>query len=99
MSRNLTPTEVAERLIGPPDVLGAIIGMGDKAAYGWRHGSKFRDAGDFPSPRHMRALLAHAAARGIPLRAEHLIWGADAAEIEALASALPAVLPAVRAAE
>jgi hypothetical protein len=35
----------------------------------------------------MRLLLAHAAARGIPLTAEHLIWGAPAAQIEALLAA------------
>jgi len=84
MSSNLTPIQVAERLIGPPDLLGTITKMGPKAAYGWRRGSKFRDAGDLPSPRLMRALLAHAAARGIPLTADHLIWGASEAEIAAL---------------
>jgi len=91
MSNNLTPLAICERLIGPPEVLGGVAGLGPKAAYGWRRPSKNRDAGDL-SPRIMRALLAHAAARGIPLRADHLIWGAPAAEIEALAN--PAANPA-----
>jgi hypothetical protein len=76
--------EVCEALIGRPEVLGQIAGLGPKAAYGWRHGSAWRDAGDLHSARTMRLLLAHARDRGIPLTAEHLIWGAEAAEIEAL---------------
>lgn len=84
MSNNLTPMQVIERLIGPPERLSPVCGTKPKAPYQWRRASKNRDAGDLPSPRHMRALLAHAAARGIPLTADHLIWGASAAEIEAL---------------
>lgn len=87
MSSHLTPAQVCERLLGPPEVLGPIGGNGSKSAYVWRQASKFRDAGDLPSARIMRALLTHASARGIPLRPDHLIWGAPAAEIEALLSA------------
>jgi hypothetical protein len=78
--------DVCQRLIGPPERLAAVVGTGAKAPYQWRRASDNRDAGDLPSARHMRALLAFAAAQGIPLTADHLIWGADAAEIEALAS-------------
>lgn len=86
MSNHLTPMAICERLIGPPERLAGVVGTGAKAPYQWRRASDNRDAGDLPSPRHMRALLAFAAARGIPLTAEHLIWGGDAAEIEALAA-------------
>ena len=79
--------EVCLALIGRPEELSRIAGLGPKAAYGWRYGSKWRDDGDVGSARHMRALLAHARQHGIPLTAEHLIWGADAAEIEALLAA------------
>lgn len=84
MSNNLTPFQVVERLIGPPEAVGPIAGMNEKTSYGWRKSSANRDAGDIPSARTMRSLLAHAAAKGIPLKAEHLIWGAPAAEVEAL---------------
>lgn len=75
MSKHLTPSEVIERIIGRPELIGTAIGADPKLAYSWRKGSKNRDAGDIPSARHMRALLAHAAAKGLPLVAEDLIWG------------------------
>lgn len=50
-------------------------------------------AGDMPSARVMRSLLAHAAAKGIPLKPEHLIWGAPAAEVEALLKQMAAASP------
>lgn len=84
MSNHLTPLQVCERLVGPLPAIASICGQSQKAAYIWRRGSTLRDAGDIPSARHQRRLLAYGAARGIPLTAEHLIWGADAAEIEAL---------------
>lgn len=77
MSKHLTPSDVIERIIGRPEVIGATIGADPKLAYSWRKGSKNRDPGDIPSARHMRALLAHAAARNLPLVAEDLIWGVD----------------------
>ncbi len=97
MSYNLTPLQVCERLIGPLDRLSAICGLRQKAGYLWRKPAKGRDAGDFPAARHQRRLLAHAAARGIPLTADHLIWGAPADEIDQLVAA--AARPAVEAAE
>lgn len=84
MTEHLTPAEVVERIIGRPEVVAAAIGIAAKSPYAWRRGSARRAAGDITSPPFMRSLLAHAAARGLPLRAEHLIWGAPRAEIEAL---------------
>lgn len=75
MSQHLTPVQICERIIGPPEVLGRVCGTADKSPYGWRGASANRDAGDIPSSRHMRALLAHAAAKGLPLVADDLIWG------------------------
>ncbi len=101
MSKHLTPSEVIERIIGRPEVIGATIGADPKLAYSWRKGSKNRDPGDIPSARHMRALLAHAAAKGLPLVAEDLIWGiseemlARRLAIEALAAGdVPGAFPA-----
>lgn len=86
MSDHLTPVQVCERLIGPLAELERIVGYKPKAAYAWLRSSGDRDAGYFPSVRLMQRMLAHAAARKIPLTAEHLIWGADAAEIAELAA-------------
>ena len=97
---HMTPFEVVERLIGPPETVGPLIGISQKATYGWRHPSANRDAGDIPSARSQRSLLAHAAAHGIPLRAEHLIWGAPAAEIDQLLEQMGQQnAPAIQAAE
>lgn len=96
---HLTPVQVAERLIGPPPVLSRAAGVAEKASYGWRRASASRDAGDIPEGRQMRRLLAHAAARGIPLKPEHLIWGAPAAEIEALLEQMRRASSEVTAAE
>lgn len=87
MVKNLTPLEVCERLIGPFPVISDVVGYSDKAPYLWRRAVDGRDAGDFPSTRIQRQLLSHARAHGIPLTAEHLIWGAEEAEIEALLAA------------
>lgn len=84
MSRDLTPLEVCERLIGPIEQLGRIIGNGDKALYMWRRPSKFHAPGDIRSARHMRALLAHSDRLGLGLTPLHLIEGADAVEVEAI---------------
>lgn len=84
MGKHLTPTEVCEQLIGAPQVLGPICGKGEKAAYLWRRASDGRAAGDLPSAIIMRALLAHSATHRLGLTAEHLIWGAEEAEIEAI---------------
>lgn len=82
MSNHLTPLQVCEALIGPLPKIETICGHKPKAAYSWRRGSMYRDRDDIPSPRHMRALLAYSAARGLGLSEAHLIWGAEAAEIE-----------------
>lgn len=85
MSANhLTPFEIVERLIGPPEAVGRAIGFADKTTYGWRRPSAARDAGDIPSARTMRSLLAYSDQHQRGLKPEHLIWGAPAAEIEAL---------------
>ncbi|GGH36140.1 hypothetical protein SAMN05444007_108226 [Cribrihabitans marinus] len=94
MSDHLTPLEVCERLIAPRKSLGSLIGYKPKAAYNWVNGSAWRRPGDMP-PDANRRLLAHAAKNGIPLTADHLIWGAPRAEIEALvAEANPAQVAA-----
>jgi hypothetical protein len=80
--------QVCEALIGPIEDIARIAGQKPKAAYRWRHRSVWRDAGDIPSARYMRTLLAHAAARQIPLTADHLIFGAGAEEIAALVAEL-----------
>lgn len=85
MSTHLTPLEVCERMIAPLKDLGRLIGLQEKAAYKWRHASKWRGAGDMP-PDANRKLLAYAEEKGIPLTADHLVRGADLAEIEALMS-------------
>lgn len=92
MSNNLTPNQapllspmaVCEALLGKPEAIGVACGLDPKAAYAWRRPSKGRDAGDLPSTRHMRRLLAFARANDIPLEPRHLIEGATRAEIEAL---------------
>lgn len=84
MGRKYTPVEVLERLIGRPEALGPIAGLHEKTVYLWRRGGNRRDAGDLPSTRTQRAFLAYASNHGIPLTAEHLIFGATPAEIDAL---------------
>jgi hypothetical protein len=97
MGKHITPTEVVEKLIGKPDVIGKIVGVDGKAPYQWRGARGFRAAGDIPYAAHMRALLAHSATHHLGLTAEHLIWGATEAEIEAILAAraaLPGPVPA-----
>jgi hypothetical protein len=87
MKEHLTPLEVCERLLGAPETIAAICRLHEKSVYPWRRPSTGRDAGDVPSSKHMRLILSYAAARGIPLTADHLIWGAPASEIDALIAA------------
>lgn len=94
MGNHLSPIEVCERLIGPPNVLGPICGLDRTATYLWRRASTGRDAGEIPSTSHMRALLAYSTARGLGLIGDHLIWGADAAEIDAILEARDTPAPA-----
>lgn len=65
------------------DRIAAITGDHPKSPFAWRHASKFRRAGDLPSADKMRSLLLFARDRNLPLTAEDLIFGADAAELEA----------------
>jgi hypothetical protein len=80
----MTPMQVCEMLIGPSPVIAQLMGYHRTAGYGWHQAATNRDAGDLPSTRIMRAILAHAAQNNIPLRPGHLIWGATRAEVEAL---------------
>lgn len=84
MGNHLTPLEVVERLIGKPEIIGAIVATHPKSPYQWHYGAGRRAAGDIPYAAHMRALLSHSAARGLGLTAEHLIWGAPASEVEGI---------------
>lgn len=95
MSKHLTPSDVCERIIGRPEVIGAAIGADPKLAYSWRRGGSTRDAGDIPSARHMRALLAYARARALPLMAQDLIYGASEADIAARLAQMNAPAAAV----
>ncbi|MBU2867036.1 hypothetical protein [Pacificibacter marinus] len=71
-------------MIGSVEDVARICGTDRKAGYHWRHASQTRSAGDFPSARHLRFLLGHAAKIGAPLTADHLVWGATEVEINAL---------------
>lgn len=84
----LTPLQVVEALIGPPEQIGPTVGYGSKAAYHWRHPRTGRVAGDLPSAEVMRRLLAHSEAHGLGLTAEHLIRGATEAEVQDILSSL-----------
>jgi len=97
MSNNLTPLQVCERLLGPLPQIEAVCGQKPKAAYCWRRPSAYRAAGDIPSTRHMRSLLAHSAARGLGLTEAHLIWGASAAEIDSILATRRVVEPPIAA--
>ena len=98
MEQMLTPADVVFALIGPPEVVGPICDLSQTVAYVWRRSAgERRDAGDIPSARHMRKLLAHARAHAIPLTAEHLIFGASRAELDALLAQRPAPAPTLAA--
>lgn len=87
MNRHLTPTEVCERLIGDVLKIGVVVGFRSNAVTGWKRASRDRDAGDVPSSIYMRLLLDHSDRLGLGLTAEHLIRGANAAEIDAILEA------------
>lgn len=94
MSDHQSPTDVVLRLFGGIEATAAAAGLKPKSPHVWRRAAKGRPAGDIPSAATMRKLLTHAAAHGIPLTAEHLIWGASAEELAALAAHRPAALAA-----
>ena len=81
MGNHLTPIEVCERLIGRPEVISRICEINEKSAYQWRGARGPRAAGDLPLTAYIRRLLAHSAAHGLGLTADHLIWGASEAEV------------------
>ena len=97
MSNHRTTLEVAEALIGKPEVIGQIVGVHPKSPYQWRDRSGLRHAGDIPYAAHMRALLAHSAANRLGLTADHLIWGASEDEVAEILATRGQ--PVVRAAE
>ncbi len=94
MRNHLTPLEVCERLLGKPELLAEVCALHIKSAFPWRRSSKWRDAGDLPSARVMRALLAHSDANNLGLSARHLIFGATEAEIEAILAERRQLVPA-----
>lgn len=81
---NLTPAEVVARLIGPSSVVAEIVQRDRTAVVKWRNATLRRPAGSIPGDEEKRALLTYAQAHNIPLTAEHLIWGATEAELDAL---------------
>lgn len=83
MSDHLTPLAVCERLIGKLPLIEQIAGRRPKGAYAWLRPAKGRNPGDMPADAN-RKLLKYAKRHGIPLKPEHLIWGASRAEIEKL---------------
>lgn len=87
MENHLTPFLVLLHLIGRPEKIGQICGIHEKSPYIWRRGSKWNDADDIPSARHMRSLLRYSEIHGLGLKIEHLIFGADADEIDAILAA------------
>lgn len=93
-----TPLEVCIALIGRPEEISRIVGDAPNSAYNWAHPSTTRDAGDIPSARKMRRLLAHSAANDLGLTADHLIRGASEDEIAAILAARKAG-PSLEAAE
>jgi hypothetical protein len=86
MMTHHTPSEVVERLIGRPEVVGAAIEVHPKTPYWWRKASAWRAAGDIP-PIAQRKLLIHSDRHCLGLTAKHLILGAEASEIDAILAA------------
>lgn len=87
MSSDLTPLAVCEALIGPLPEIARVCGLKEKAAYNWRWEKTWRAAGDLPSARVQRQLLAHSEAHDLGLTADHLVRGASRSEIEAILAA------------
>ena len=82
--QHLPPLDVAERLLGGLAAVARIAGRSEKVGYQWRHKNFTRQPGDLPSADVMRKLLTWSDQHQRGLKPEHLIWGAPAAEIEAL---------------
>ncbi|WP_226783165.1 hypothetical protein [Oceaniglobus trochenteri] len=84
MTCHLTPLEVAQALFGHIEDVAEAAQYDRKSGYPWRHAAKGRAAGDFPSAIVMRRLLDYSNEHGLGLTADHLIYGAESAEIEAI---------------
>lgn len=82
MTERLTPMEVVDRLICPRKDLHRVCGLKAKACYNW--------GPDIPKAEHMRSILSHCSAQGIPLKPEWLIEGADIRDIHAALDAMKA---------
>lgn len=79
----LTPLQICTRVVGSIAAVADALGLERTAVSHWQHGTHSRRAGDLPSTTYTRAMLAHCAARDLPMRADWLIWGATAAEVDA----------------
>lgn len=93
MSYHLTPLEVVECLVAPLRDLHKFAPCHPKSPYKWRFPAMSRDAGDLP-PRINRALLRWAQKNAAPLTADHLIFGADHAEVQRLCAQMGRDMPA-----
>lgn len=84
MSSNLTPLEVAERLIGQKPVIAQICGLGAKAPYTWEANAKQRPAGHFPVSAQLKliAYVRHAHPEIDPM------WLIEGAPLKAVLAAL-----------
>lgn len=87
MSSNLTPLDVCKRLIGREPELAAICEVLPQTPFAWTRSAAWRDAGDVPSTRYQRRLLAHSDKHGLGLTARHLIEGASEDEVAAILAA------------
>ncbi len=87
MSAYFTPLEVCEALLGGIEQIAKANRKHVKTPFAWRHASRDRDAGDIPSARDMRGLLAYSKRHKLGLTPEHLIHGATSAGIDRILAA------------
>jgi hypothetical protein len=86
MDKTHTPFDAIVAALGSVEAVADVCRRHRTTLYYWNRASADRLAGDLPSTEIMRRLLAHARAHGIPLTAEHLIYGASADELARLAA-------------
>lgn len=79
----IPPVEVVLRLVGSPPEVADIVQRHRTAVIKWRR------RGDIPDPGLQRVLLTYARAHHIPLKADHLIFGATEAELAAVSAPTP----------
>lgn len=86
MNAPVTPTGVAIALLGTYREVARACGLSDTVIHNWARPSAHRDAGDIPSARHQRAILAACERLGLPSErvALVLIRGASPAELAEL---------------